>query len=65
MSKEKEEGKKKEDEKMRSTSTVTPPSDEVITKVTEQLKALGFNLSFDKYYKIYSVTIDFSYFGIK
>jgi membrane protease subunit (stomatin/prohibitin family) len=58
MSKEKEEGKEKE--KIMETSTI--PSSEVITSIKEQLEAIGFNLSFDNYYKIYSVTIDFSYF---
>ena len=61
MGKGKEEGKEKE--KIMETSTI--PSSEVITSVQEQLKAIGFKLSFEEYNKVYSVTTYMRFFDIK
>mgnify|MGYP006296945349 CR=1 FL=1 len=57
----KKEGKEKE--KIMETSTI--PSSEVITSVKEQLKAIGFKLSFDEYDKVYSVTTYMMFFDIQ
>jgi hypothetical protein len=59
----KEEGKEKE--KMPGTSALTPPSDQVITQVTERLKDIGFKLSRNEIYNNYSVSTSKLDFNIK
>lgn len=59
----KEKEEEKEKEKIMETSTI--PSSEVITSVQEQLKAIGFKLSFEEYNKVYSVTTYMRFFDIK
>jgi hypothetical protein len=60
----KEKEDEKEKEKMPSTSALTPPSDKVITEVTERLKAIGFTLSCNKIYNNYSVSTSMRFFNI-
>jgi hypothetical protein len=59
----KEKEDEKEKEKIMETSTI--PSTEVITSVKEQLKVIGFKLSFDEYDKVYSVTTYMRFFDIQ